>query len=39
MRIPYVIFENEDDVTTARDEALGARLETVLDRLWTLRQS
>jgi hypothetical protein len=38
IRVPYVIFENEDDVTTARDEALGTRLEPVLDRLWTLRE-
>ncbi|HEY47087.1 MAG: hypothetical protein AMJ88_11180 [Anaerolineae bacterium SM23_ 63] len=38
IQVPYVIFENEDDVTTARDEALGTRLETVLDRLWTLRE-
>lgn len=39
IRVPYVIFENEDDITTGRGEALGARLEIVLDRLWTLRQS
>jgi hypothetical protein len=38
IRVPYVIFENEDDVTSARGEALGARLEKALDRLWTLRQ-
>ena len=38
IRIPYVIFENEDDITTARDEALGTRLVSVLDRLWTLRE-
>jgi hypothetical protein len=37
IQVPYVIFENEDDVTTARDEALGTRLESVLDRLWGLR--
>jgi hypothetical protein len=33
-RVPYVIFENEDDVTTARDEALGKRLEETLKVLW-----
>ncbi|UCF61190.1 MAG: hypothetical protein JSV37_00505 [Anaerolineaceae bacterium] len=38
IRVPYVIFENEDDVTTGRNEALGIRLEPVLDRLWTLRE-
>lgn len=32
--IPYVIFENEDDVTTPRGESLGKRLEITLDRLW-----
>ncbi len=37
-RVPYVIFENEDDVTTGRGEVLGARLETVLDKLWCLRE-
>jgi hypothetical protein len=38
IRVPYVVFENEDDVTTARDEALGRRLEEVLGRLWTLKR-
>lgn len=37
VRVPYVVFENEDDVTTARGEALGARLEAVLGRLWSIR--
>lgn len=32
--VPYAIFENEDDVTTARGNALGARLEETLDLLW-----
>ncbi len=35
-RVPYVIFENEDDVTTDRGEALGNRLEETLTRLWAL---
>jgi len=35
-QVPYVVFENEDDVTTARDEALGKRLEETLGRLWRL---
>jgi hypothetical protein len=36
IRVPYVVFENEDDVTTGRSEALGERLETVLGGLWDL---
>ncbi len=32
--VPYVIFENEDDVTSARGEALGQRLEESLSLLW-----
>ena len=35
-RIPYVVFENEDDVTTDRDQALGERLEITLATLWAL---
>jgi hypothetical protein len=38
-RVPYVVFENEDDVTTGRGEALGARLEETLGRLWQLYQA
>ncbi|HEY44362.1 MAG TPA: hypothetical protein G4O11_10305 [Anaerolineae bacterium] len=38
IRVPYVIFENEDDVTSAKGEALRARLEKALGRLWTLKQ-
>ena len=37
IRVPYVVFENEDDVTTAGGEALGRRLEEALGRLWMLR--
>jgi hypothetical protein len=36
MRVPYVIFDNSDDVTTARAEALGERLESTLKKLWSL---
>ena len=39
VRIPYAVFENEDDVTTARGAALGERLEDTLRRLWHARQS
>jgi hypothetical protein len=38
IRVPYVVFENADDVTTGKPDLLGARLETVLDRLWDLRR-
>jgi len=34
IKVPYVIFENEDDVTTARGDALGERLEARLQTLW-----
>jgi hypothetical protein len=34
VKVPYVIFENEDDVTTARGDALGDRLEARLQTLW-----
>lgn len=35
-RVPYVVFPNEDDVTTPGGEPLGARLEDCLTRLWKL---
>jgi len=34
MQVPYAVFENDDDVTTPRGAALGARLEETLGRLW-----
>ena len=36
IRVPYVVFENEDDVTTDKPHLLAARLEVVLGRLWEL---
>ncbi|HAY83679.1 MAG TPA: hypothetical protein DCY42_01795 [Chloroflexi bacterium] len=33
-QVPYAVFENEDDVTTARGAALGQRLEETLNILW-----
>jgi len=36
IHVPYVVFENEDDVTTARGQELGLRLEEKLNRLWDL---
>jgi len=37
IRVPYVVFNNEDDVTTGKPDLLAARLEAVLGRLWELR--
>jgi hypothetical protein len=34
IKIPYAVFENEDDVTTEGGPALGLRLEAVLGHLW-----
>jgi hypothetical protein len=34
IRVPYVELDNSDDVTTARGEALGKRLEETLQKLW-----
>lgn len=34
--VPFVVFENEDDVTTQGGDALGARLEQRLNMLWEL---
>lgn len=36
--VPYVVFDNRDDVTTARGDALGNRLEDRLNKLWMLRK-
>lgn len=38
IQAPYVVFPNEDDVTTERGPALGERLEQVLGRLWEVYQ-
>jgi len=38
VRVPYVVFENADDVTTGRPDLLALRLEAVLSRLWALRR-
>jgi hypothetical protein len=37
-QIPYVVFENEDDVTTEGGDELGIRLSDSLRSLWSLRQ-
>jgi hypothetical protein len=36
IQVPYVVFENEDDVTTDTPDLLAARLETTLGQLWEL---
>jgi hypothetical protein len=38
-RVPYAVFENEDDVTSGHGQALGSRLEDCLERLWRLSNS
>jgi hypothetical protein len=37
IRVPYVVFENEDDITTSKPELLSERLQVVLGQLWELR--
>lgn len=39
IRVPYVVFQNEDDVTTQRSEVLSSRLKSTLGRLWDLYKS
>jgi hypothetical protein len=34
--VPFVVFPNEDDVTTDKPDQLAARLESVLGELWEL---
>jgi hypothetical protein len=36
VRVPYVVFDNSDDLTSQRGPALGSRLEQTLDKLWDL---
>ncbi|MGD2161489.1 MAG: hypothetical protein PVI81_00040 [Anaerolineales bacterium] len=38
VRVPYVVFENEDDVTTPGGKPLYARLHDCLDRLWMIHR-
>lgn len=37
IRVPYVVFDNEEDVRTGKLDQLAARLEVVLGRLWELQ--
>ena len=36
VKVPYAVFENEDDVTTERGEALANRLKSSFNTLWNL---
>jgi len=36
-KVPYVVLENEADITTARDENLGKALEGLFGKLWDIR--
>ena len=37
-QVPYVIFDNSDDVTSAMGNALGKRLELALQTLWEVQK-
>jgi len=37
IRVPYAVFENQDDVTTGKPDLLAARLEKTLAHVWKLR--
>ena len=37
VKVPYAVFENEDDVTTDTPSLLAERLEEVLQKLWALK--
>lgn len=39
IKVPYAVFENEDDVTTGKTDLLPTRLESTLIQLWNLRTS
>ena len=39
IRVPYVVFENEDDVTTGGGDPLGNRLEDCMGLLWQLHSA
>jgi len=37
IKVPYIIFENEDDVTTNKPDLLAQRLKEVMPKLWELK--
>jgi hypothetical protein len=38
-QVPYIVFENEDDVTSQGGEVLSKRLDKSLNQLWDLYKS
>jgi hypothetical protein len=36
IKVPFFVFDNEKDITSANDEVLGANLKTALGELWKL---
>ena len=36
IKVPYMVFENEEDVTTKGGKELSKRLEKTLGKLWNL---
>lgn len=39
VRVPYVVLDNSDDVTTTRGDTLGKRLEQTLNQLWIFQNT
>ncbi len=39
IRVPYVVFENKDDITTNKPDLLVGRLQTLLGRLWEMKSA
>jgi hypothetical protein len=39
IRVPYVVFDNKDDVTTNKPSLLAGRLQALLGRLWEMKSS
>jgi hypothetical protein len=37
IKVPYMVLDNDPDITTARDEKLGQALEKLFSRLWEIR--
>ena len=37
-KVPYVVLDNDPDITTPRDEKLGKALEKLFKKLWKLRK-
>ncbi len=39
VQVPYIIFDNMDDVTTTGGEMLAERIQTCFSRLWEIKQN